>query len=73
MSISVDSEDQYDYLSLLDIITIVNSLGLPDSLTDEMSATNSLMGRQEEVFDNINVSWSYHPDNGLDAIFKIVK
>jgi hypothetical protein len=26
------------------------------------------MGRQSDTFDDINVSWSYHPDNGLDVV-----
>lgn len=73
MSLSVDSSSKYDYLGLLDIMSIIESLGLPDSLMDEMKATNSLMGMQSETYDNIEVKWSYHPDNGLDAIFKIVK
>jgi hypothetical protein len=56
----------------LDIQTIIKGLGLPDSLYNEMCYTNSLMGRQSETFDYYEVSWSYHPDNGLDAIFKFV-
>ena len=69
-SIIVDSTDQYDYLSLLDIQTIINELELPSSLYDEMCYTNALMGRQVETYEYYEVSWSYHPDNGLDAIFK---
>lgn len=28
------------------------------------------MGRQTESYEYYDVSWSYHPDNGLDVIFK---
>lgn len=72
-SITVDSDDEYDFSSLGDILTIINKLGLPDSLFDEMCGTNALMGRQRESYDYYEVSWSYHPDNGLDAIFKYKK
>lgn len=71
-SIIVDSSDQYDYLTMLDILTITGELGLPDYLYDEMCYTNALMGRQSETFDYYEVSWSFHPDNGLDAIFKFI-
>ncbi|MCR5736102.1 MAG: zinc-ribbon domain-containing protein [Eubacterium sp.] len=73
MSIEVDGKDEYDADSLIDIYTIAAKLNLPESLMDEMLGTNALMGRQEESFDHISVSWSYHPDNGLDAVFKIIK
>ena len=49
---------------------IIKTLGLPDSLYDEMCETNALMGRQTESYEYYDVSWSYHPDNGLDVIFK---
>lgn len=69
-SITVDSSSQYDYISEMDIIMIISKLELPDSLFDEMCATNALMGRQTEEYGYYEVSWSFHPDNGLDAIFK---
>lgn len=72
-SITVDSYGEYDFTSLADIMIIISTLDLPDSLYDEMCATNALMGRQTESFENYEVSWSYHPDNGLDAIFKYIE
>ena len=69
-SISVDSSNQYDVSSLLDISSIISSLGLPDSLYDEMFATNALMGRQSESYEYYDISWSFHPQNGLDVVFK---
>lgn len=71
-SIIVDSQDQYDYKSLADILIIINELALPSSLAKEMSSTNSLMGRLSETYGDIQVSWSYHPDNGLDVVFRLV-
>lgn len=69
-SIQVDSFGKYDFSSLSDVQTIIESLDLPDSLYDEMCATNALMGRQSDTYDGFEISWSYHPDNGLDVIFK---
>ena len=50
---------------------LIDKLGLPDSLFEDMTMTNALMGKQSEEYENYVVEWSYHPDNGLDVIFKI--
>ena len=71
-SIIVNSADQYDSAAMLDVITIINKLNLPDSLLEEMMYTNALMGRQTETFGYYQVNWSYHPDNGLDVIFNFI-
>lgn len=70
-SITVDSENKNDTESLSDIITIISALNLPDSLRNEMAHTTALMGVQEETFSHYTVRWTYHPDNGLDVIFKL--
>ncbi|MCR4754718.1 MAG: zinc-ribbon domain-containing protein [Lachnospiraceae bacterium] len=71
LSLFVDGEDENDTTSLADVYTVISELNLPDSLINEMGQTNALMGRQTENFDNYEVSWSYHPENGLDVCFKI--
>ena len=70
-SITVDSKNKNDTESLSDIITIISALNLPDSLRNEMAHTTALMGVQEETFTRYTVRWTYHPDNGLDVIFKL--
>ncbi len=71
LTLVVDGKDENDLMAIWDIYTIVEKLGLPDSLVAEMGSTNALMGKQTESFADFEVSWSYHPDNGLDAYFKI--
>ncbi len=71
LSLFVDGTDLNDTTSLVDVYTIISELNLPDSLFNEMGQTNALMGRESETFDNYEVSWTYHPDNGLDVCFKI--
>ena len=46
------------------------ALGLPDWLYEEMGQTRALDGRQKEVFDNVTVTWSYHPDQGLEVLYR---
>lgn len=71
-SITIDSWGEYDTDALADTLTIINTLGLPESLYDGMCGTNALMGRQKETYGNYEVDWSFHPDNGLDVIFKYI-
>jgi hypothetical protein len=35
-----------------------------------MMETRALDGRQEETWSGYAVSWSYHPDDGFNAIFE---
>ena len=50
--------------------TLNENLGLPDWLYEEMVGTRALDGMQKEVFDHLTVSWTYHPDQGLEAIYR---
>ena len=44
--------------------------GLPDWIYQEMLKTRAIDGRQLEEFDKVTVSWSYHPDYGLEVIHR---
>ena len=60
-------EDSYG-ATIYDTSCVLNAIGTPSYILSSMETTNSLMGRQSDTFDDINVSWSYHPDNGLDVV-----
>ena len=47
------------------------TLGLPDWLYEEMANTRALDGRQKEVFDDVTVTWSYAPSQGLEVIYRL--
>lgn len=72
-----DSDSDYSTYYFLDayeaVENINEALELPDSLLNEMGETTSLMGKQTETYDDIGitVSWTYHPDNGLEVTYKI--
>lgn len=53
------------------IKNINNAIGLPESLITEMGETRSIDGRQSKRFDDegLEVSWSYHPDKGLEVMY----
>ena len=52
------------------IETLNKALGLPNWLYEEMLKTRALDGRQKESFDNVTVTWSYHPDQGMEVIYR---
>ncbi len=69
-----NQESYYISSALLAIKNVNEALGLPESLYNDMISTNALMGRQTETFSSlgITVSWSYHPNNGLEVSYKFI-
>lgn len=53
------------------VVKANKALGLPDSVTIKMSQTRALDGRQTETYEDITVSWTYHPDHGLDVLYEV--
>ncbi len=70
-----DREEYMDFDAYDAIETVNNALGLPGYLFNDMGKTTALMGRQTETFEDahISVSWNYHPDNGLEVTYKVIK
>lgn len=55
----------------LDAIQHANiELGFSGALYDKMLNTNALMGRQTEENKKYRVSWTYHPDEGLEVLYE---
>jgi hypothetical protein len=54
--------------TIYDTVCVLTEVKVPSYIISNMETTNSLMGRQSDTFDGIDVSWSYHPDNGLDIV-----
>lgn len=50
---------------------INRELELPESLDVKIGATRALDGRQSEEFDSVTVSWTYHPDKGLEILYEL--
>ncbi len=46
-----------------------NELGFPGSVYSDMMRTTALMGRQTEENNKYKVSWTYHPDRGLEVTY----
>ena len=55
----------------LEAIKYVNKeLGFNGSLYNRMLETNAIMGRQSEENDKYRVTWTYHPDEGLEVTYE---
>ena len=55
----------------LEAIQYVNEeLGFNGAVYNRMMETNALMGRQSEENDKYRVSWTYHPDEGLEVTYE---
>jgi hypothetical protein len=66
-----DIEDYYNSTALSKIKTINSELGFSSSVYDDMMETRALDGRQYAYSENYTVSWTYHPDDGLEIIYKV--
>ena len=73
MSLMIDAKDKNDTAALLDLYSVMETLNLPDSLLDDMGHTTAMMGKQTQTCGDYEVSWAYHPDNGLDVLIKIIQ
>ena len=65
-----DEDDFYDSGATKAIRKINKELDLPDSLYEKMTETRALDGRQNWTNNRITVSWTYHPDQGLEIIYE---
>ncbi len=55
-----------------DAIKAINKdLGFSSSVENKMLHTSSMDGRQTEESKNATVSWTYHPNRGLEVIYEV--
>ena len=66
----LDIEDYYGADAMNSIEKINKKLGFSDSVYQKMLQTRSLDGRLSEANKKYTVSWTYHPDNGLEVIYE---
>ena len=75
LSVDIEEDDMTKIDAMLmesrwkNIKSINSALNLPESLNQKLNKTRAIDGRQTETYDNIEVSWSYHPNQGLEIIY----
>ena len=65
-----DIDNYYDGDALTAIKKINSALDLPATLIEKMTGTRALDGRQTATYGDITVSWTYHPDHGLEILYE---
>ena len=63
--------DDYTNTTAWGYIETVNDTLELTGLSEQMLQTRSLDGRLSETYDSLTVTWSYHPDKGLNAIYTV--
>jgi hypothetical protein len=66
-----DLDDYNNTATWSKIKSILVDLGFPSSVAEEMGETRALDGKQTASTDEYEVSWTYHPDSGLEVMFKV--
>lgn len=49
---------------------MLDDLGFPPGTMSRMESTRALDGTLEAQGDNVSVTWTYHPDDGLQMVFQ---
>lgn len=68
--VELSTFDQVQTDSLNGIKFVNERLGFTDAVYSKMMDTTALMGAQTEENDKYRVSWTYHPDNGLEVMYE---
>lgn len=66
-----DIDDYYNATYLEILKSAITALKLPDYIYQRMLKTTAMQGLQEVTANGITVSWTYHPNKGLEAMFTI--
>lgn len=67
-----DNESDESDEAIQAIASVLYIFEFPESVIYKIDRTNALAGIQSEVHNHYKVSWSYHPDKGLEALFEII-
>jgi hypothetical protein len=70
-TISVDTmgDSEYSGASYSDLVCVIDAVGTPSYINDNIMSVRAIDGRQSDEFNGIVVSYSFHPDNGMDIVF----
>jgi len=66
--IDVAGEDDFPQLEANydDALCVLSALEIPDATLNLVQTTRALDGRQQDSWADLDATWSYHPDTGLN-------
>jgi len=74
LSIDTNPNNKEDYLDMdayEAIISVNEALGLPESVNNRMNQTRSMDGIQIYSTDELEISWTFHPDKGMEVNYSL--
>lgn len=69
----LDLEDTSDFDAYVAVGEVNKILGIPESVMIKIGRTSSSDGMQTYEGDDTTLTWKYHPDNGLEALYEKTK
>jgi hypothetical protein len=73
LTFDMKGEEDTRGADLTTIMCVFDELKMPSAVLSHIEQTTSMDGRQSETWDNLTVSWSYHPDRGLDGVLTVAE
>ena len=69
-SVSITIQTYEVITAAMPLQRMLTELGFSSAVIDRMDKTRALDGTQEADGKNCNVTWTYHPDDGLQMVFE---
>ena len=66
-----NKDDYMDYEAYFAIVSINEALELPESVLNRMNKTRSMDGIQSYSTDELDITWTYHPDKGMEVNYSL--
>ena len=66
-----DKDDYVDYEAYQAIVSINEALELPESVLNRMNQTRSMDGIQSYSTSELEITWTYHPDKGMEVNYTL--
>lgn len=71
LTFDMKGNDDLSGAGITDLVCVFTALDMPSAVVSHMDQTTSMDGRQSESWGDLTVSWSYHPDRGLDGVLTV--
>lgn len=71
LTFDMEGEDEVSGASIDDIVCVLLELAVPSSIVANMEQTTAMDGRQSGTWDDFEMTWSYHPDRGMDGVITV--
>jgi len=71
LTVNQKGDEDVDGLLWTNVECLLDAMETPTAVRSHMEQTTSVDGRQTEEWDRVSVSWSYHPDRGMDSVFTV--